>query len=231
MNFNQIHHRSAIVLGEQSIDILKNATVAVFGLGGVGSYTVEALARAGIGTLHIIDKDTVDITNINRQLIATSETIGKQKIDVMEKRILAINPTINVLKHSIFFLPENSHQFNFKDIDYVVDAIDTVSAKLELISICKTKHIPIISCMGTGNKLRADLFQIADISKSYGCPLAKIIRKELKKRQIENVKVVFSPEPPTKVSDKAIVGSLPFIPPIAGLMMAGEVILELTKRD
>ena len=233
--------RTELLLGETAMEKLKNSHVAVFGIGGVGSFVAEALARSGIGAIDIIDKDVVDVTNINRQLYALNSTIGNNKVDVAEARLLDINPDIKVTKYKMFFTKENSDDFNFKHYDYIVDAIDTVTGKLELIVKAKEYNIPIISSMGAGNKLDPTKFEVADIYKTSVCPLAKVMRAELKKRGVDKLKVVYSKELPAaihnhdiessvdnKSENKKIVGSVAFVPSVAGLIIAGEVIKDLT---
>lgn len=218
------HERTALLIGDTGVEILKNARVAVFGIGGVGGYVVEALARAGVGSLDLIDKDIVDETNINRQLIALHDTIGLDKVEVMANRVKQINPDILVNPHKMFYLPENAAAFDLTVYDYIVDAIDNVTAKLELVIRAKEANIPLIASMGTGNKLDASGFRIADISETAGCPLAKVMRKELKNRGIEHLKVVFSDAVPSKNRPP---GSISFVPPVAGLLMAGEVVRDI----
>lgn len=220
--------RTEMLLGKEATDKLNNARVAVFGVGGVGSYTVEALARAGIGAIDVIDKDKVDESNINRQLIALYSTLGRDKAEVAKDRILDINPDCRVNAISMFFLPENECDFDFDSYDYVVDAVDNVSAKLSLIKKCKETKTPIICSMGTGNKLNPCGFKVADISKTSVCPLAKIVRTECKKRGYKNVKVVYSEEEPIKTSERTP-GSVSFVPSAAGLIIASEVIKDLIK--
>ncbi|MBO5506087.1 MAG: tRNA threonylcarbamoyladenosine dehydratase, partial [Clostridia bacterium] len=186
--------RTSLVLGSEAVEKLKNKRVAVFGIGGVGGYVAEALARSGVGAIDLIDNDTVSLSNINRQIIALHSTVGRLKTDVMEERILDICPDIKVTKHNLFFMPETSGEIDFSQFDYVVDAIDTVSGKLEIIRLAKENGVPVISSMGTGNKLSPLEFKIADISKTKVCPLAKAMRLELKKRGIKNVKVLYSEE-------------------------------------
>ena len=247
-------NRTEMLIGSENINKLKNANVVVFGLGGVGSYVVEGLVRAGIGNIAIIDKDIVDITNINRQLIADTSTIGKAKVDVEEERILKINPDINICKINEFVDKNNIKEImenvnaNFNSINtdmqenlpnasssntlsefhinYVIDAIDTVSAKLEIIKYCYENNIPLISCMGTGNKLDANKFEIADITKTSVCPLAKVLRKELKKLNIPHLKVLYSKEEPIKTSFSSP-ASISFVPSVAGLLIAGEVVKNI----
>ena len=225
--------RTKILIGDEGLEKLKNAKVAVFGVGGVGSFAVEALARAGIGSFVLIDKDQVSLSNINRQLIATHETIGKLKVDVAKKRILSINPEAKVETFAEFFMPGNANILN-NSITYIVDAIDTVTAKIELVMQAQKLGIPIISSMGTGNKLNPCLFEITDIYKTQVCPLAKVMRKELKQRSVKHLKVLYSKEEPLKSgiigeNGKAIPGSISFVPSVAGLIIAGEVIKDLLK--
>jgi tRNA A37 threonylcarbamoyladenosine dehydratase len=229
---------------------LSEAKVAVFGIGGVGGYVVEALVRSGVGSFVLVDDDKVCLTNINRQIIATRKTVGKYKVEVMKERILEINPDAEVEMHKCFFLPENAGDFSFQDYDYVVDAVDTVTAKLQLIMQAKEAGVPVISCMGAGNKLDPTKFEVADIYKTSVCPLAKVMRRELKKRGVKKLKVVYSKEIPTRpIEDMSIScrtncicppgaahkcterrdipGSLAFVPSVAGLIIAGEVIKDL----
>lgn len=220
--------RTEILLGKEAVEKLQSAHVAVFGVGGVGGYVVEALARSGIGTLTLIDNDKVSLSNINRQIIALHSTIGKYKTEVAKARIADINPNANVYTRELFVLPETIEEIDFSGFDYVVDAIDTVSGKLAIIQSAKEKNIPVISAMGAGNKLNATAFCVKDISKTSGCPLARVMRRELKKRNIENVKVVYSEEEPKK-TEEGVVGSVAFVPSVAGLIVAGEVIKDLSK--
>ena len=221
--------RSIAVLGEDAMTKLKNCRVAVFGVGGVGSYTVEALARAGIGAIDLIDNDTFNVTNINRQLYATHKTIGQYKVDVARERILDINPECKVTAHKMFYLPENADGLDLSQYDYIVDAIDTVAAKVELIVRADKVGAKIISSMGTGNKLHPELFEIADIYKTSVCPLAKVMRTRLKKEGIKKLKVVYSKEEPITNPDN-IIGSVSFVPSVAGLIIAGEVIKEIVNN-
>ncbi len=219
--------RTEKLIGKSNIEKLKNSTVVVFGLGGVGSYVVEALARSGIQNLVIVDKDIVDITNINRQLIATHSTIGKSKVDVAKKRILDINPNCNIMAIKEFVSKENIAQLlDEKNINYIIDAIDTVSSKLSIIEYAYNNSIKIISCMGTGNKLDASNFEITDINKTSVCPLAKVIRKELRKLNIPKLKVLYSKEEPLKLNSSTP-ASISFVPSVAGFLIAGEVIRDL----
>lgn len=218
--------RTIAVLGEDAITKLKGCRVAVFGVGGVGSYTVEALARAGVGALDLVDNDTFNATNINRQLYATHKTIGQYKVDVACERILDINPECKVTTHKMFYLPENADTLDLSQYDYIVDAIDTVAAKVELIVRANKVGTKIISSMGTGNKIHPEKFEIADIYKTSVCPLAKVMRTRLKKEGIKKLKVVYSKEEPITNPDN-IIGSVPFVPSVAGLIIAGEVVKEL----
>lgn len=224
-----------MLLGKENMEKLKEAHVAVFGVGGVGGHVAEALARSGIGCIDLFDNDTVSITNINRQIIALTSTIGRLKVDVMKERILDINPEALVNSHNVFFMPENSSLFDFKKYDYVVDTVDTVTAKIEIIRKAKEENVPIISSMGTGNKICPAMFEVSDISKTSVCPLARVMRRELKLRGIESVKVVYSKEESIKPSEceentekKQVPGSTAFSPAVAGLIIASEVIKDLS---
>ena len=242
--------RTELLLGKGGMERLKNARVAVFGIGGVGGYTVEALARSGVGTLDLIDDDKVCLTNLNRQIIATRKTVGKYKVDVAKERILEINPDAVVHTYKMFYMPDTADQFDFSQYDYVVDAIDTVTGKIELVMQAQKSNTPIISCMGAGNKMDASAFEVADIYKTKVCPLAKVMRRELKKRGVKKLKVVYSEEQPIRpIEDMAIScrsncicppgavhkcterrdipGSVAFVPSVAGLIIAGEVIKDL----
>ena len=223
------YERSAILLGDEAIEKLGTARVAVFGIGGVGGYVCEALARSGVGRLDLIDKDVVSITNLNRQIIALHSTIGRYKTDVMKERIADIDPDIEVTVRHDFFLPETSADYDFSAYDYVVDAVDTVTAKIELIMCASRASVPVISAMGAGNKLDPCAFKIADIYKTKGCPLAKVMRRELRKRGIEKLKVVYSEEEPIRNSSD-VVGSVAYVPGAAGLAIASEVIRDLLAR-
>lgn len=223
--------RTELLLGEESLNILKNARIAVFGVGGVGGYTVEALVRSGIQHIDIIDNDTVSLTNLNRQIIALHSTIGKYKVDVMKERILDINPEAQVNAFKCFYLPETKDQFNFSNYDYVVDAVDTVTAKLQLIQQAKEAGTKIICAMGAGNKLDPTKFEVADISKTSVCPLARIMRQECKKRGYKDVKVVYSKEIAIKPAEsKDVPGSTSFVPSCCGLIIASEVIKDLISK-
>ncbi len=226
--------RTELLFGADKMKILKNAKVAVFGVGGVGGFAVEALARAGVGNIDIIDNDTVSVTNINRQIIATQKTVGRKKVEVMKERILEINPEANVNAFDMFFLPETADNFNFKKYDYIIDAIDTVAGKIALVENAEKFGVKIISSMGAGNKINPEMFEITDIYKTSVCPLARVMRKELKARGIKRLKVVYSKEKaltPQKsdenTSKRQLPGSVSFAPSVAGLIIAGEVIKDL----
>lgn len=245
--------RTELLLGKEAMERLSNARVAVFGIGGVGGYVCEALVRSGIGTFDLIDDDKVCLTNLNRQIIATRKTVGKYKTEVMKERILDINPKAVVNIHNCFFLPENADEFPFEKYDYVVDAVDTVTAKIAIIMKAKEKNVPVISSMGAGNKLDASMFRVTDIYKTKVCPLAKVMRRELKKRGVKKLKVVYSEELPTRPLEdmsiscrnhcicpsgaqhkcterRDIPGSVAFVPSVAGLIIAGEVIKDLSRQ-
>ena len=227
--------RTELLIGKKGSEILKNSKVAIFGIGGVGSYVVEGLARSGIGKFILVDNDTVSVTNINRQIIATTKTVGMNKVEVAKNRILEINPEADVEIYKEFFMPESKELFD-NSVDYIVDAIDTITAKIELIVRANKLNIPIISCMGTGNKLDPTKFEITDIYKTEVCPLAKVMRKELRNRNIKKLKVLYSREEPIKTeifdeeSKKQVPGSISFVPSVAGLIISGEVIKDLIKR-
>ena len=221
--------RTELILGRENLEKLWNSRVAVFGIGGVGSYTAEALARAGIGALDLIDRDVVDVTNINRQLIASQSTIDRAKVEVMKERILDMDPAVRVTAYKCFFLPDT--EFSLTHYDYIVDAIDTVSAKIELIVRAEREGIPVISSMGTGNKLDPTAFEVERIEKTSVCPLAKVMRRELKKRGISGVKVVYSKEEPVRQIERGVPASVSFVPPVAGMILAGEVIKDLIKTN
>lgn len=233
--------RTALLIGKNGLEKLKNSKVIVFGVGGVGGYTVEALARSGVGEITVVDSDVVSVSNINRQIIATVDTIGKSKVEVIKDRILSINPDAKVNAINTFFTPENSNQFNFSTYDYVVDAIDTVTGKIELCVKANQSNTPIISSMGAGNKLDATAFRVADIYKTKVCPLAKVMRRELKSRGINKLKVVYSEEEPLKITDtqgieipegkRQIPASIAFVPSVVGLIIAGEVIKDLSIKS
>ena len=221
--------RTEALLGEQAMEKLKKARVAVFGIGGVGGHVVEALVRSGVGAVDIVDSDKVCLSNLNRQIIATESSIGKYKVDVMKERILDINPEAVVNVHKCFYLPETKDEFDFSQYSYVVDAVDTVTAKIQLVMEAAEAGVPIISSMGAGNKLDPTAFQVADIYKTSVCPLAKVMRRELKKRGIKKLKVVYSREQP--VVKNAVPASVAFVPSVVGLIIAGEVIKDLAKAD
>ncbi len=231
---NERFERTARLIGADAVKKLKNARIAVFGVGGVGGYVAEALARSGVGAIDLFDKDVVSKSNINRQIIALTDTIGLYKTDVMKERIEKINPEANVTSNKVFFMPDNSHMFDFSVYSYVVDAVDTVTAKIEIIIRAKESGVPVISSMGTGNKLDPCKLEVADISETSVCPLARVMRRELKRRGINSVKVVYSKEEPLKPSDneivngKAVPGSIAFVPSAAGLIIAGEVIKDIS---
>lgn len=245
--------RTQLLLGADNMDRLSNAKVAVFGIGGVGGYVVEALARSGVGSFVLVDDDKVCLTNINRQIIATRKTVGKYKVDVMKERILEINPDADIEVRKCFYLPENAHEFPFEEYSYVVDAVDTVTAKIALVLEAQSAGVPIISSMGAGNKLNPAGFEVADIYETSVCPLAKVMRRELKKRNVKHLKVVYSKEKPLRpIEDMAIScrtnclcppgaerkcterrdipGSTAFVPSVVGLIIAGEVIKDLTAE-
>ena len=233
--------RTEMLLGSEALTRLQSARVAVFGLGGVGGYAVEALARSGVGSLDLIDSDTVSVSNLNRQILATHSTVGMLKVDAARNRVLDINPACNVKTWPVFYTPDTADSFDFTQYDYIVDAIDTVTGKLALVERAKAAGTPIICCMGTGNKLDASAFQVADISKTTMCPLARVMRRELSKRGIRHLKVVYSQEEaltPTGWEEEAaalgkrqIPGSVAFVPGAAGLLLAGEVIRDLTGHS
>lgn len=219
--------RTETLIGKDSLNKLKTSHIAVFGAGGVGGYVIEALVRAGVGSIDIIDNDTINITNLNRQIIALHSTIGQYKVDAFQNRILDINPECNVKTYKTFFTSENSNEFDFRKYDYVVDAIDTVSAKIELVLRCQEVETPIISSMGTGNKLNPEMFEVSDIYKTSYCPLAKVMRGELKKRGVKRLKVVYSKEIPKKINGQRVPASISFVPPAAGLIIASEVVKDI----
>ena len=245
--------RTELLLGKEGMERLANARVAVFGIGGVGGYVCEALVRSGVGAFDLIDDDKVCLTNLNRQIIATRKTVGRYKTEVMKEHMFEINPNVKVTMHNCFFLPENADEFPFEEYDYVVDAVDTVTAKISLVMKAQEAGVPIISSMGAGNKLDASKFQVADIYKTKVCPLAKVMRRELKKRGVKKLKVVYSEEMPIQPVDdmaiscrtncicppgakhkctdrRAIPGSVAFVPSVVGLIIAGEVVKDLTGK-
>ena len=235
MEKNMQFSRTELLLGKESVEKLKKARVAVFGVGGVGGYVVEALARSGVGTLDLIDNDKVSLSNLNRQIIALHSTLGRQKTEVAAERAKDINPDITVRTHNVFYLPETAAQFDFSQYDYIVDAIDTVSGKIAIIEQAKAANVPVISAMGAGNKLDPTAFEVADMSQTTVCPLARVMRRELKKRGIEHLKVVYSKEEPlpAKTVDeetgKPIPASIAFVPSVVGLIVVSEVIKDLIK--
>lgn len=227
--------RTELLLGTEGLERLEHAKVAIFGVGGVGGYVAEALARSGVGAFVLVDKDVVSQSNINRQIIATTKTVGMSKVQVMKERILDINPEAEVEVRECFFLPETAEEFDFTEYSYVVDAVDTVTAKLELVMRAREAGVPVISSMGAGNKLDPTRFEVADIYQTSVCPLARVMRRELKKRGIEKLKVVYSREeamtPKELLSDESkrvIPGSVAFVPSVAGLIIAGEVVKDIT---
>ncbi|MBR3778256.1 MAG: tRNA threonylcarbamoyladenosine dehydratase [Clostridia bacterium] len=246
---NEAFSRTALQLGEDAVERLSKTRVAVFGIGGVGGYAVEALARSGVGTLDLIDDDKVALSNLNRQIIATHHTVGQYKVDAAAERIASINPHAVVNTHRTFYLPQTAAEFELSQYDYIIDAIDTVAGKIALIEAAKAAETPIISCMGAGNKLDATAFRVADISKTSVCPLARVMRKELGRRGIRHLKVVYSTElplegqapeeegspatdtRPTQKRAKPTPGSNAFVPAVAGLILAGEVIRDLTNHQ
>ena len=226
--------RTELLLGEEGVKRLNGAHVAVFGIGGVGGHVAEALVRSGVGTLTLVDSDSVEITNLNRQIIATHKTLGMPKVDAAEERFKDINPEIRIIKKQLFFLPETEGEFDFCDYDYVVDAVDTVAAKLALAEKAQAAGVPIISAMGAGNKLDASAFKVADINKTSVCPLAKVMRRELRKRGIKKLKCVYSEEAPIspktseeETNKRQVAGSTAFAPAVMGLIIAGEVVKDL----
>lgn len=230
-----IFSRTASLIGDEGMKKLKKARVAVFGVGGVGGYVVEALARSGVGVLELIDKDRVSESNINRQIIALHSTLGRLKTEVAAERARDINPDIVVRTHNLFYLPETAELFDFTQYDYVVDAIDTVSGKLALVEQANRANVPVISSMGAGNKLDPTAFEVSDIAKTSVCPLARVMRRELKKRGVEHLKVVYSKEAPfssgltDEETGKSVPGSVAFVPSVVGLIIAGEVVKDLIK--
>ena len=226
--------RTRMLLGDEAMARLRRARVAVFGIGGVGGHVVEALARSGVGALDLIDSDRVVLSNLNRQIVATRDTLGMLKVDAAKARVLSIDPDCQVRTYPIFYLPETADQFDFSQYDYVVDAIDTVAGKLQLIAAAKAAYVPVISAMGAGNKLDPTAFRVADIAETSVCPLARVMRRELKQRGIDHVKVVYSPEPalsPAPAAEdtgrRATPGSVAFVPAVAGLILAGEVVRDI----
>ena len=221
--------RTKNLIGEQNLEKIKSKNIIVFGVGGVGSYVVEGLIRAGVSKITVVDCDVVDITNINRQIIALHSTIGKPKVEVIKQRILDINPNAKVKSINKFVSKENILEFNLEQYDYIVDAIDNISAKIEIAVICAVKNLNLISCMGTGNKLKPEMFEITDISKTSVCPLAKVMRRELRKRGVEHLTVLYSKEEPIKHDGQRVPASISFTPSIAGLKLAKYIITHITK--
>ena len=239
MSMEDQYARTKILLGDEAVSKLKNSRVAVFGVGGVGGFAVEALARSGVGELDLIDNDTVSVTNLNRQIIALHSTIGRLKTEIAAERVHDIDPSIKVNVHSCFFVPETADEFDFAKYDYVIDAIDTVTGKIELIMRAQQAGTPVISAMGAGNKLDPTAFRVADIYKTKGCPLARVMRHELKKRGVKKLKVVYSEEEPIAAKAKSegpqngrrsVPGSVAFVPSVSGLIIAGEVIKDILKN-
>ncbi len=235
MSVKEEFSRTAYVLGEKAVEKLSSARVAVFGVGGVGGYICEALARAGVGNVDIFDRDTVSVSNINRQVIALHSTVGRYKTEVMRERISNINPDCKVRAYNVFYLPDNADEYDLSQYDYIADAVDTVSAKLEIATRAYRLGVPVISAMGAGNKTDPTLFKVADINDTSVCPLARVMRRELKSREVKKLKVVYSTEEPKKSyqtdpeSGKSIPGSLSFVPSVMGLIMAGEIIKDMIK--
>lgn len=228
------HARSLPLLGEDGLAKLQAARIAVFGIGGVGGHLCEALARAGVGELHLFDKDTVSLSNINRQAVALHSTVGMPKVEVMRQRIADINPDCRVVTHEVFYLPENADDYDLSGFDYIADAIDTISAKIELICRAKAANVPIICAMGAGNKLDPSAFRVADLAKTQGCPLARILRRELGARGIRHLSVVYSEEKPKPSRlpfehGKATPASLSFVPPVMGMIMAGKIVRDIAQ--
>ncbi len=223
---NEQFSRTELLLGKTALEKLQAATVAVFGVGGVGGYVVEALVRSGVGSFELIDNDTVSLSNLNRQIIATKDTVGRDKVEVMRERVLSINPDAKVTMRKCFYLPEVAQEFDFSKYSYVVDAVDTVTAKIDIIMQAKAAGVPVISSMGAGNKLDPTRFQVADIYSTSGCPLAKVMRRELRKREVDALKVVYSTEEAIQTGQR-IPGSVAFVPSVAGLIVAGEVVKDL----
>ena len=228
--------RTEFLIGQDGIVKLRNARVAIFGIGGVGGYVAEALTRCGIGTIDIIDSDTINLSNLNRQIYALHSTLGQYKVDAAKQRMLDINPNITVNTHKTFYLPKTSHLFDFTNYDYIVDAIDTVTGKIELVMKAQEANTPIICSMGTGNKMNPAMLEVSDIYKTSVCPLAKVMRQELKKRKVKKLKVVYSKEIPIKpiqinnTDNKRTPGSTSFVPPTAGLIIASEVIKDILSK-
>lgn len=233
----EVFSRTELMLGKDAMEKLKNSRVAVFGIGGVGGHAAEALVRSGIGAIDIIDNDVVSKSNINRQMFATISSVGELKVEAARKRLLDINPEVNIKCHNVFYLPENSDSFDFSLYDYVIDAVDTVSAKIDIIMKAKENNIPVISSMGAGNKLDPTRFEVSDIYKTSVCPLARVMRKAMKDRGVSDLKVVYSKEEPVIKKEKVfgdngkpVPGSIAFVPSVVGLIMAGETIKDLILK-
>lgn len=220
--------RTERILGKEKLNILQNSSVIVFGIGGVGGAALEGLVRGGVGNIAVVDKDTVDITNINRQIIATEDNVGRKKVDVAEDRAKSVNPNVNFKKYDLFYLPENADTIDLTEYDFIIDAIDNVTAKLELCERAYKLGVPIISSMGTGNKLHPELFEITDINKTSVCPLARVMRRELKNRGVKKLTVVYSKEEPVKTGS-SVPGSVSFTPPVAGYLMSSYVINKIIE--
>lgn len=229
-DMNEQLSRTELLIGKDAINKLQNAKVAVFGVGGVGGYVVEALVRSGVGSFVLVDNDTVSLSNLNRQIIATRDTIGRDKVDVMRDRIHSINPQAEVEVRKCFYLPETAEEFDFSKYSYVVDAVDTVTAKIDIIIRAQAAGVPVISSMGAGNKLDPTKFEVADIYATSGCPLAKVMRRELRKRDVKALKVVYSTEEAIQTGQRTP-GSMAFVPSVAGLIVASEVVRDLTSVD
>lgn len=230
--------RNEMLIGRSGAEALRNASVIVFGVGGVGSYAAESLARSGVGALTLVDSDTVDVSNINRQLHATGQTVGMLKTRAMAERIRSISPDTAVSEINLFYLPENAGVIDLKQYDYIIDAVDTVSAKIELAVRAQKEGVPIISCMGTGNKLHPELLAVSDIYQTKVCPLCRVMRRELKARGLKHLKVVYSEEPPLAphfqpegAGGRGVPGSMPFVPPAAGIFIASQVVLDIISNS
>ena len=234
-------NRALLLIGDENLEKLKKASVAVFGVGGVGGYAVESLVRSGVGKITVFDNDTVALSNINRQIIATEHTLGKDKVEAVKDRLLAINPNLNIVCNKVFYLPENAGKYPLNEYDYIIDAVDTVSAKIEIITRAKKAGVPVISCMGTGGKTDPTALKVADIEKTKGCPLARVMRRELKSRGIKEVKIVYSEEIPVnfnkdlaedvKNGSRKAPSSMIFVPASAGILLAREVVFDIIKRS
>lgn len=230
MDIGESFSRTELLLGGEAMERLARARVAVFGIGGVGGHVVEALVRSGVGAIDLIDSDTVSLSNLNRQIIALHSTIGRYKTEVMQERIRDINPDCQVEVHNCFYLPETKDEFDFTQYSYIVDAVDTVTAKIQLVMEAQEKGTPILCSMGAGNKLNPADFEVADLYETSMCPLARVMRRELKKRGIGKLKVVYSKEPPISTESREVPGSVAFVPSVAGLIIASEVVKDLVKK-